>query len=251
MDVSTHLANFLYSPENKTWDEDSFEYACLKNIKRTKSQNFQDVFALWATGGKPFNNYYVEFGATNGVDGSNTYLLDKSYAWRGLLVEPIPSYFEELKVNRHPAVCVPAVVSNTTGDMVDFVITNEKDLSTVASAKNIRDEHWEKRQIVDQVIQVRTITLFDLLRQYNAPYKINYISVDTEGTEYDIMKKFFDENDAYSVGCYTIEHNWNQDKATKLLDLFTANGYQLVYPSVSRWDFFFLRNDHHERLFKK
>ena len=59
----------------------------LKNFDLSKAQIFQDIFVLFMTNEKK-GGYFVEFGATNGVTLSNTYLLEKSFGWEGILAEP-------------------------------------------------------------------------------------------------------------------------------------------------------------------
>lgn len=59
------------------------------NIKNIKRQINQDIFVLYTLNWKR-NGFFVEFGATNGIDLSNTYLLEKDFGWKGLLSEPNP-----------------------------------------------------------------------------------------------------------------------------------------------------------------
>ena len=44
--------------------------------------------------------FFVEFGATNGINGSNTYLLEDRFNWRGILAEPAKIFHNELIKNR-------------------------------------------------------------------------------------------------------------------------------------------------------
>ena len=68
-------------------------YFCGKNkvlnIKNIKRQINQDIFVLYTLNWKR-NGFFVEFGATNGIDLSNTYLLEKDFGWKGILSEPNP-----------------------------------------------------------------------------------------------------------------------------------------------------------------
>ena len=59
-------------------------------IARSKAQLKQDLFVL-ATLNFKRNGYFVEFGATSGVDISNTCLLEFDFGWRGILAEQQPS----------------------------------------------------------------------------------------------------------------------------------------------------------------
>ena len=68
----------------------------LEIVRNSKSQLGQDVLALSLTGTKQMG-YFVEFGATNGLDLSNTYMLEKNYGWTGILCEPAKEWHQELK----------------------------------------------------------------------------------------------------------------------------------------------------------
>jgi hypothetical protein len=57
---------------------------CADHYGQSRAQLFQDLFALWATEQKT-GGYFVEFGATNGVDINNTHLLENSYGWKGTM----------------------------------------------------------------------------------------------------------------------------------------------------------------------
>ena len=50
---------------------------------------------------------------------------------------------------------------------------------------------------------IKSMTLEMLLKKYNAPKVINYISIDTEGSEFDIIKKF--NFNLYDIKFVTIE----------------------------------------------
>ena len=68
----------------------------IKNKNDIKSQLYQDVFASFVVGDK-FDKTFFEFGATNGVDLSNSYTLETFLNWKGILSEPSPQWHIELK----------------------------------------------------------------------------------------------------------------------------------------------------------
>ena len=74
---------------------DSFD-----KIEKVYSQLYQDAFALFLIGDK-YDKSYLEFGATDGLDLSNSYLLENSYNWKGVLSEPSVQWHELLKKNRN------------------------------------------------------------------------------------------------------------------------------------------------------
>lgn len=74
----------LYSPKDS--DLVAFLSSCYKNRRISHGQIFQDVLAHLVS--PKTHGYFVEFGATDGYFLSNTYLLEKSFLWKGILAEP-------------------------------------------------------------------------------------------------------------------------------------------------------------------
>jgi hypothetical protein len=75
--------------------------------------------------------------------------------------------------------------------------------------------------------------LNDLLRKYNSPKHIDYLSIDTEGSEFEILKAL-DFNE-FSFGVITVEHNFT-DSRDNLYDLLSSNGYKRVFEEISGVD---------------
>jgi hypothetical protein len=73
--------------------------------------------------------------------------------------------------------------------------------------------------------KVFTITLTDLLKLYSAPHKIDYISIDVEGAEIDVLKGFdFSE---YDVKMFSIEYE-NEDNRALIYSTMSQNEYTRV-----------------------
>lgn len=212
---------------------------CLSLVDKSQAQNFQDVWVLHETGLKK-NGFYVEFGGTDGITSSNSYLLAKEFDWDGIIAEPNPVWHKELYQNRGNDTSISTdCVYTESGKTLEFLAVKEADLSTIQGFGN-DDEHSSKRQD-SNIISVKTISLFDLLQTQYAPYDIDYISVDTEGSEYDILETFFLTNRKYNVRTFTVEHNFNVDFRIKLFKLMTENGYTRKFPEFSRWDDFYVK----------
>ena len=197
------------------------------------SQLGQDLWVLEKTNYKK-KGFFVEFGATDGVLLSNTYLLEKEFNWTGLCAEPNPTFFEKLKHNRK---CITdnACIYSTTGEKLSFVLANE-----FGGLENeaISGKHKDKVQAYksdQQSIIVETITLDDFLKAHNAPKKIDYISIDTEGSEYEILSSF--PFSKWDVRLFTIEHNFEPQRE-KINKLLTDNGYKLF---ECQWDDWYLK----------
>lgn len=46
------------------------------------------------------DGFFLEFGATNAQDLSNSYILEKEFSWKGILAEPAISWQDDFKKNR-------------------------------------------------------------------------------------------------------------------------------------------------------
>jgi FkbM family methyltransferase len=195
----------------------------------SKSQLNQDMFVLAELGFKR-NGYFVEFGATNGVDLSNTHLLEKEMGWTGILAEPAASWYIALPKNRSCHIDFNCVWSKT-GETLEFNNTLDAELSTIDIFSN-GDEHAKARK-AGLKYDVNTISLLDLLKKYNAPRVIDYLSIDTEGSEFEILSAF--DFDAYQFRVITCEHNYTPMRE-KIYDLLTSKGYTRKFPNLSRFD---------------
>jgi hypothetical protein len=47
------------------------------------------------------NGCFIELGGLDGIRHSNTFLLEQKYNWNGLIIEPSPSLYKELQLNRN------------------------------------------------------------------------------------------------------------------------------------------------------
>jgi FkbM family methyltransferase len=200
----------------------------------SKSQIKQDIFVLSETGFKK-NGYFVEFGATDGVTLSNTYLLETKFDWKGIVAEPLKSKYSLLIKNRTCHV-EDLCVWSESGKILEFNETPNSDLSTIKEFSS-SDFNSEARKGGD-IFNVKTISLYDLLEKYNAPKYIDYLSIDTEGSEYEILKNFDFEKYVFKI--ITCEHN-HTDMREKIYTLLTNNGYVRKYENLSQWDDWYVK----------
>jgi FkbM family methyltransferase len=203
--------------------------AALRVLRTTKSQLRQELFVL-ATLGFKRDGFFVEFGATDGVTLSNTNLLEKCYGWRGILAEPARRWQTTLRRNRHCRIETRCVWS-TSDARVTFRETGAAELSTIEGYSG-RDMHRGERRSGGTYV-VETISLLDLLRKYDAPRAIDYLSIDTEGSEFDILKDF--DFTTYQFRVITCEHNFTSTRE-KLHQLLAKNGYIRKYEELSSFD---------------
>lgn len=189
----------------------------------------QDVFALLELGLKK-GGYFVEFGATNGVDLSNTHLLEMEFDWIGILAEPATSWFPALIQNRNCHIDHRAVWAQS-GKTLLFNEPLGAQLSTIDTYSD-SDFHRESR-LEGTKYQVQSITLEELLDSYGAPETIDFLSIDTEGSELDILKPF--SFDRYKFRVIVCEHNFSENRS-QINQLLLSHGYIQKYQEISEFD---------------
>lgn len=199
-------------------------------LDRSQSQLRQDLFALVTSGFKQ-DGYFVEFGATDGKTLSNTWMLEKDYGWTGILAEPARSWHDDLRANRS-AIIDSRCVWKSSGDNLEFTEAPRGENSGISSFVS------QSRKVRGTSYEVETLSLNDLLHDHDAPEKIDYISIDTEGSEFDILDAF--DFSRWSFGLMTVEHNFEPQRA-KVHNLLTSVGYRRVLEEVSRFDDWYVR----------
>jgi len=199
------------------------------------SQIGQDIKVLQFYNYKK-NGYYVEIGASNGITFSNTYLLATRYHWKGICVEPLPQQFEKLCKNRPKAICYNQPVYDESNKEVIFDIANNSDMLSGISY-NI-DCHIDLVNSNKTQLTLTTISLNDLLDKSHAPNFIEYLSLDTEGSEFEILKS--NNYDEYNFGLIHLEHNFIEPKRTQMHDFLLDHGY--IHMNENMWDDEYVHN---------
>jgi len=195
----------------------------------SKSQIGQDVFTLSELGAIR-GGFFVEFGATNGVDRSNTWMVEKRLEWKGILAEPARCWHVDLAKNRG-CLIEHRCVWKATGEKLTFSEVTDPELSTLSSFSN-DDFHGAARQS-HLNYEVETISLNELLRTHGAPAVIDFFSIDTEGSELDILQAFdFTQHRFRVIVC---EHNYAPIRE-KICALLASKGYVRRYADLSRFD---------------
>ena len=84
-----------------------------------------------------------------------------------------------------------------------------------------------------QTIQVETISPSDLFAQAKLPFLIDFLSLDTEGTEWDILEAI--DFSRYNFGLMAIEHNYMADKRERIYKKLKQLGYKRFDAEFDDW----------------
>ncbi|EPE94739.1 FkbM family methyltransferase [Rhizobium grahamii] len=221
-------------------DDVSFLSYCLARRAWSRAQILQDLwvcFELYEMRG----GYFVEFGSTNGLKNSNTWLLETKFGWSGILAEPNPIWHSELALNRIAHID-HRCVSSRSDTTVKFLATDFSDPELSSIVEFSGDDHFSEIRSRGTAIEVDTVSLGDLLNSYDAPDVINYLSVDTEGSELDILSAYgFDRR----FDLISVENNPKTEQMIE--ELLRGKGYRRVYQQFSQWDGWYVSKELRKR----
>jgi FkbM family methyltransferase len=201
--------------------------AATRLVAQSQSQLGQDVFALTTLDFKR-DGFFIEFGATDGVSLSNTWLLEKEFGWTGILAEPAKGWHKKLRENR-ASIISESCVWKESGTEISF--SESAELSTITKFKDA-DLHSAARRS-SSTYNVVTISLMDLCIQNNAPKHIDFISIDTEGSEFEILSQF--DFESYKVSVICVEHNYTKNRL-RIKKLLEKNGFERIFEDLSQFD---------------
>ena len=236
LELNAKYSDFMFTKMIST--ENLHKY--FSHLPNSKSQLRQDLFVLNELNFKT-DGFFVEFGACDGTLFSNTFLLEKNFGWHGILGEPAITWHDKLIKNRSAKI-EKFIIWKDSGKSLKFrEVTGADDarsLSSILFFSN-SDNHAKKRKTSFKTYEVNTISLIDMLDKHNAPNDIDYISIDTEGSEYEILSSF--DFSRYNVKIFTIEHNYTKNRE-KIFSLLTKHGYTRKYPELSQFDDWYVKS---------
>jgi FkbM family methyltransferase len=162
------LITSLFPKKIKTFFKKLRKFNALNNLDK-KLINYLDYM----------NGYFIECGANDGVDQSNTWYFDKHLKWSGILIEPHPLKFKELIKNRDKKNIFinSALIGNEYNkDKISLV---DNDMHSSISNSNSNDD---KKKIL-----VKAVTLTEILKENKSPNLIDLFSLDVEGYEFEVL----------------------------------------------------------------
>ena len=183
---------------------------------------------------------YVEAGANDGIRQSNTLLIQQELGWRGLLVEPSPSAFAELCLNRPDDHLINAalVAPEMAGIPIKGTFKDGHLTGTIVSSLFDRSPDLPKGKIQSGLVRFRKAfylppkstplnvptTTLDLALQEVGIDRVDLLSLDVEGFELQALKGL----DFKQIRPSVIILEVRKGEAWDLIQLLTSRGYALV-----------------------
>jgi|LauGreStaDraftv2_3_1035109.scaffolds.fasta_scaffold12342_2 hypothetical protein len=182
------------------------------------SQFGQDIHVIQNIYKNKKNGYFVEIGAYDGISMSNTNYLEKHFNWKGICVECNPLWYSRLINNRPNSINYDYAVYNKDNQTLDFINDD------TGGCSGFVETNSHKHILHKQIITVNTRKLTTILDMANAPNFIEFLSLDTEGSEYEILNSH--DFDKYKFGYICVEHNFIEANRKKIRELLETKGYR-------------------------
>ena len=131
---------------------------------------------------------FVEIGALDGLDKSNTALLERCFGWQGLLIEGNPHNFAQLQrsgraaVKRHSAVCAAPEDGGPAQRMVSFTLGGGMVAAQLDAMSVSYSRQWAKYNQPWRSVSVPCAPLGALMTEAGLA-RANFLSLDVEGAE--------------------------------------------------------------------
>jgi FkbM family methyltransferase len=187
-----------------------------------KGQFLQDKYVNNKFFNNKENGVFLDIGANDGITFSNTYFFEKELNWKGMCIEPIESVYEQLVLNRS-SINIKGCAWNCDTTMKFRQVNGGGEmLSGIVDAYNMQHQQrieLESKETGYVDIDVQCYDINSLLEKYKL-FEIDFLSIDTEGSEYNILQCI--DFTRFKIKVIIAENNYNDYEVRKLL---ASNGY--------------------------
>ena len=163
------------------------------------------------------NGFFVELGANDGINQSNTLYFERNKNWKGLLIEPyLPNYLKCIKnrSKKNYFFCNACVSFNYKKAFVKLIYNNLITIPLGVESDLRNQDYVGNRKLI---FGSPATTLNKLLQKANAPKKIDLLSLDVEGGEIEVLKGINHNNFRFKLICVEAR---NIKKIKKYLNSF-------------------------------
>ncbi|XP_033762187.1 uncharacterized protein LOC117343795 [Pecten maximus] len=194
----------------------------LKNPDRLDYSNGQTPFIdsrlNYIEGG-----FYVECGALNGEQGSNSLFFEKVRKWNGLLIEADPSNYDALTTKHRKAFTMHACLNPRP---YPAVMTFNKAFNRGRVVHDQEARNWIKKQNIQaDPVQVQCLPLYSILLALNQT-TVDFFSLDVEGDELNVLKTI--PFDKVNIKMLTVEYVHDTGRFSELQSYMEGKGYDTL-----------------------
>jgi FkbM family methyltransferase len=185
------------------------------------------------------NIFFIQIGANDGMKFDPTYLYVRKYGWKGILVEPVNYVFKKLKKNYEGVrglIFEDVAIGDKEGFKNFYMLKkseNEKLPLWYDEIGSFSKEHVLKHKNrikdIDKRItteKIKVLTLGSLFEKYHVN-KIDFLQIDTEGYDQQILKQIPFNKLKPSMIVYEDRHLSKEEKES-CQNLLRNNGYTII-----------------------
>ncbi|MBI5598232.1 MAG: FkbM family methyltransferase [Deltaproteobacteria bacterium] len=200
-----------------------------RGYKKSYSQSGEDTIVALIFGAIRIKRpSCLDIGAHDPVLLNNTYLFYERGS-SGVNIEPNPILFKRLESRRRRDVNLNAGVAASAGVLDFYVMTSEDNTLHTFSKETAERYSGYGTQAIKEVLRINTVNVNDVMREYFSP-KPNFVSMDIEGLEMEVLRSFDFKNFRPEVFCietilYT--EDGSEGKVAEIIDFMKSAGYMV------------------------
>ena len=220
------IKNFVSEGQDAHRNEIEFLMFAARRAPLSNAGRLQDLWVLFEHGEKRDGNF-VEFGATDGVTGRSTLLLEHIYGWRGAIAEPARSWNQTLRA-RKSCYMTDRFIYKDDGLKILYRDVNGSEESPAPASAGGTAPAVARRS--GRRYEVETLSLRSFLRAAEAPKAIDYMKINVEDDAIDVLKHFdFSE---YGIRLLSVAGG-DQARRDEVREILLARGYATTFKTFS------------------
>lgn len=213
------------------------------------SKQYRSLFKIWLPEKKQLNVilkkyavlypnvFFIQIGSNDGVSNDPIHEYVIQYKWRGILVEPVKSLFDELQsnyLNNNQLIFENAAIAEKDGTAIFYRLRETNNPNTPAwynqigsFNKQVLLSHKDTDDFENLIIEeaINTISFASLIKKHPVN-KVDLVHIDTEGYDFEILKLIDFEKLDLSIVIFEYVHLSVLDFA-KSLKLMKSNGFEV------------------------
>ena len=165
--------------------------------------------------------YFLEIGSCD----FNTLNHFADYGWEGCIVDPMSEYLNNLEIKAGVNYVNYGIDSKDGERTIYFapesVVEKDRDFAGMSTFVSAKERGWGD-QVLTESKTIRTMTFQTLIKNYNIK-KIDFLKIDTEGYDFEILKMFPWELNELNPSLIKVESKHSSEKEIK--KFLNSKGY--------------------------
>jgi len=188
------------------------------------------------------NGFFVDVGAYDGKHINNTLYFENTNQWKGINIEPNKKVYDILEKNRPNNINLNCAVCNYDGE-TEFLLNNGY-TEMISGIKHYFDSRHFTRLMYEndktgsttELTKVNTKRLETIFDEYNVSH-INYLSIDVEGAEFEVIKSINFEK--VFIDVIAFENNFD-DASIPIINYLESQKFVMIHKCI---DVFMIHKD--------